>query len=453
MVSYGDLAQRIPSSIGSLWMLWVVVLLAGVPRNTWGQILTLMPSLAVGERYDDNIFQSNTGTVDDFVTVVTPGIRVHYVPASDTELDVEYRPSFEFFADNSDQNHIAQRLVSRFVSPLTRRFSLNVSDELTITEEPGDRLEEIDEATGLRPTSRESRQRTTRNRATGVLEVQLAPKSTLGLLFDSLIDDVNVADEVDEFRYTVGMELGYLVKAARGTRASLAYDVTFHTFAANAGAMLETEDFRVHTVQVGFRHPFSATLLGNATIGYAIIESDDAIVDGDAAIISTLNIIKTLRTGEASFRYARQFSSGGGEGNVILIDRFVLSVSFRITPKITIDLRGNLSFIDFQEPVGQAQDRDRRFWTMRPGLTYEVLRFWRLSVAYDFRFTDFDNPISEDRTEHRLAFTSQVALRDWLFLDLTYNYSSRRFEGGREDDEFDRNEIMLTITYAPTFRF
>ena len=452
MGEYRHFFQQVAGGTRRPWMLWVVLPLLFVATNTWGQILTLTPSLAVGERYDDNIFQRNDKT-DDFVTIVTPGIRLLYIPVSDTELNFAYHPSFEFFADNSNQNHVAQRLSLRFTSPLARRLSLRVSDDLTFTEEPRDRFEEIEDVTGLRPVSRERRERTLRNRATGDLQLQLAPKSTLGLLFDSLLEDVNVPEEVDEFRYTVGLEFGYLLKATRGTRASLLYDVTFHTFSANEGAPpLAAADFRVHTIQVGFRHNFSQTLLTNAAVGYALIDADDPAVDGDGALIAVFNLIKTLRTGEASFRYRRQFISGRGEGNVVLIDQFILSFAFRPTPKIILDIKGNMSLLDFQESTTRTADRDRRFWTVRPGLTYEVLRFWRLAVAYDFRYTDFNDATEADRADHRFAFTSQLVLQDWLFLDLTYYYSLRQFEMGRNDDEFDRNEIMLSITYAPTFR-
>src|SRR5262245_50250298 len=46
--------------------------------------LVLVPFLAVSERYDDNIFQDSSNKESDFITAVTPGIRLHYLPQPET---------------------------------------------------------------------------------------------------------------------------------------------------------------------------------------------------------------------------------------------------------------------------------------------------------------------------------------------------------------------------------
>jgi hypothetical protein len=135
-----------------------------------------------------------------------------------------------------------------------------------------------------------------------------------------------------------------------------------------------------------------------------------------------------------------------------LADVFTLVVSSGLTPKIVASLGSNLSFFNFQE----EDDEDRMFWVVRPNLTYQILRFWRLSIAYDFSITNFDISSRADRVDHFLTFASQFTIRESLFLGMTYRYRTRQFgEGSIEsnDNEFDRNEIMLTLTYAPTLLF
>jgi hypothetical protein len=81
-----------------------------------------------------------------------------------------------------------------------------------------------------------------------------------------------------------------------------------------------------------------------------------------------------------------------------------------------------------------------------------VFRFWNLSVAYDYAVTDYDSENRGDRNDHRLTFTSQLSLlRERLFLNLTYRYSARRFDEGQIQDgeQFDRNQVLLTLTFAP----
>ncbi len=207
----------------------------------------------------------------------------------------------------------------------------------------------------------------------------------------------------------------------------------------------------MHTINASFQHAFSPTLSGNVTFGYAVTQSDDPDIDDDSAIVGNINFAKTLRTGQASFGYRQRFTSGGGEGSNVLARTFVASFSARISPKVTARLGGNLSFFDFQE----ATD-DRLFFVLRPSLSYQILRFWLLSVNYDYAVTNFDESERADETNHRLTFASQFTLREKWVLSLTYRYSSRRFAGGfvdRSGDEFDRNIIELTLIYAPTFRF
>jgi hypothetical protein len=441
--------MRLASLTFSLALCSILLLLHTLESHA--QILTLTPSLSLGERYDDNIFQTRDNKADDFVTTVTPALELRYSPTSDTDLNFEYRPSFELFAKNSDQNQVSQNASVRFATPLTRLFSLNLRDTFVLTKEPGDRIVEIDEATGLRTVSREARSRTIRNSADVALQVQLAPRVPLGLVFRSLLEDVSVSTEVDEFRYTVGADLGYLVNVARGSRVFVSSDVTFHTFSANGPAARDEPDFRVVTVNTGFQHAFSPKLSAHITVGYAVTESD-APDDNDSGIVIDAGVVRTLRTGQASFDYRRHFTSGGGEGGQVLADTFVALFSSRISPKVTASLGGNLSFFDFKNA-----DDDRLFFTVRPNLTYNVLRFWTLSLAYRYAVVNFKESVRADETGHRLSFTSRFTLRAGLFLAVTYRYRTRRFSSGltenRELDEYNRNEILLTLTYGPTFRF
>jgi hypothetical protein len=276
------------------------------------------------------------------------------------------------------------------------------------------------------------------------------------LLFDSLIDDVEEADEVDEFRYTFGAEFGYLTNIRRESRLRLFYDVTLHSFSENAPLLpgqTERPDFQVHTINVGYLHAFSPTLVGDAAVGYAITTSDDTTEDDHAAFVANLGLTKTLRDGRIALRYRRTLTSGRGEGGSVLADIFTLTILTGLTPKITAGLSSNLSFFDFQ--AAGDEDEDRTFWVIRPSLAYQMLRFWRLSFDYEFSSTNFESSTQADRTEHHLIFTSQFTIREALFLSLIYRYSARQFGDGATDgdQDFKRNEVLLSVSYAPTFLF
>ena len=85
----------------------IVVLLTLVVTAAYGQVsqeptrLTVTPSLSLGERYDDNIFETQTNKQHDFITVLSPGIRVQYLPTAPTigtQLDLDYQANIEFYA-------------------------------------------------------------------------------------------------------------------------------------------------------------------------------------------------------------------------------------------------------------------------------------------------------------------------------------------------------------------
>ena len=99
--------------------------------------------------------------------------------------------------------------------------------------------------------------------------MRLGGRLSLGVLFGSLVDDVDVPQEFDEFRYTVGTELGYALNVVRDSRVFVGYAVTFHTFRDNGVVPPgeTTASFQVHAVTTGVRHELTPTLIVTAALG------------------------------------------------------------------------------------------------------------------------------------------------------------------------------------------
>ncbi len=345
------------------------------PALAWSQILTLTPSLRIGERYDDNIFQrsgfgmeEDERKIDDFITVITPSIEVRYLPRSDMELQFSYRPSFEFFADNSANNQVSHILNLTVASSLSRRFSINGGNQLTITEEPVDRDPDQDPV-NEEQNSGQQRGRTIRNATNATVRFRLAPRTSLGALLQALIKDIEEADELDEFRYTLGGFVSYLTNIARTNRADLRYKVDFFTFEKNSPMAGSQAAFQVHTVSAGYEHHFSPTLTGNVRLGYSVTFSNAERLDGNASVVGDIGLRKTLRTGEASIGYARLFTSGGGSGNEVISDRLVLRFASNLTSKLVAGLQANVSYLDF-EADDEGDNDDRWVITLRPRVSY-----------------------------------------------------------------------------------
>ena len=464
------LRQQGCQMVGIWWLQGIIVgLLALVATAAYGQEpsqrLTITPSLSLGERYDDNIFETKTDKQDDFITVISPGIRVQYLPTAPTLgtlFDFDYRAAIEFFADHSSQNNVGHRLLLTLDSPLAPSLDVRFRELLVITDNPLGRDERLSPPTGLRPASQQQRERTIHNEAEGRADIRLGGRTSLGVVFGNLVDDVDVPDEFDEFRYTVGTDLGYTFNVARNSRAFVAYQATFESFRDNGIVPAGGSDaaFQVHAFGPGVRHELTPTLAVDAGLGYSFTTSDAPQKDGNSGVIGNVKLTKTFNKGQASLGYARRFGADGTTGDVLIDDTVSAIATINLTGKLTARLDGNVSWFNYQSvttTTGTSDNSDRRFLSIRPGLTYQILRPWGISVAYIYEYTDYTEGTTANTSDHRLLLSTQYALREWLVLGLSYRYGTRNVHGSGVTvsgvDEFTGNQVMLTLTASPSLRF
>jgi hypothetical protein len=421
------------------------------------QRFTLTPFLSVGERYDDNIFLTPSPKESDFIPLPAAGIRLRYLPSRETSGSFDYRVGGEIFARHSDQNAVSHEGALGFASQLNPYLSLNVRDAFISTTEPLQKFVGINEATGLRDISQQNRTRTTSNIATGTIEVRPAERAIVDLLFEHFLQRVGISQELNETRYSIGTEVGYLTDIARRSKAYISYLASFYTFDENGTTPLgRNTNFRVHTVMAGWRHTFSPTLSGDAALGYAFTQSSDPAEDNLGSIVAKLNVTKELRNGQVSFGYNRALTSGGGVGGVVREDALIATFFWKATPKVTTIFASKFALYDFLgEPVvGNTQARS--FLSLRPGLAYQILPLVNLALYYTYESTDFKSP-NPRVDDQKLTLISQLALRERLFLSLMYDYSVRHSKGPTFTtlslQDFSRNQVLLMLTYAPTFRF
>jgi hypothetical protein len=451
----------------------IVVLLTLVVTAAYGQEgqeptrLTLTPSLSLGERYDDNIFETQTNKQHDFITVLSPGIRVQYLPTAPTlgtQLDFDYRAAIEFYADHSSQNNVGHLLSLTLASPLAPSLQVSMRELLLITNNPLARDQRLSNPTGFRPASQQTSESTLHNEAEGRADIRLGGRTSLGVLFRNLIDNVDIPEELDEFRYTVGTELGYLFNVARNSRVFVGYQVTFESFNANGTVPLGDSDapFQVHAIGTGVRHELTPTLALDAALGYNFTTSDAPQKDGHNGFAMNARLTKTFYNGQASLGYVRRFSADGSTGNVTNEDTVSVAASINLTGKLTARFDSNVTWSNPQGVTTStlnADNSDQRFLSIRPGLTYQILRPWGVSMAYAYEYTDYTNSTFANLTNHRLLLSTQYALREWLVLGLSYGYRAQHAHGTVSQaaqagvTDFTNNQVLLTVTAKPALRF
>ena len=265
--------------------------------------------------------------------------------------------------------------------------------------------------------------------------------------------------ELDEFRYTVGTDLGYTFNVARNSRVFVAYQVTFESFRANGTVPSGSSDaaFQVHAIGTGVRHELTPTLAVDAGLGYSFTQSDAPQKDGHNGVIGNVKLTKTFNNGQASLGYTRRFSADGSTGNVVIDDTVSAVASINLTGKLTASLASNVSWTNPQgvtTSTPSSNNSDQRFSSIRPSLTYQILPPWGVSVAYTYEYTDYTDSTIANLSNHRLFLSTQYALREWLVLGLSYRYGAQREHGNVSQagvSDFTDNQVMLTVTASPSF--
>jgi hypothetical protein len=278
-----------------------------------------------------------------------------------------------------------------------------------------------------------------------------------------LIDNVDIPNELNEFRYKVGTELGYLIDVARNSRVFVGYQVTFESFSTNGTPQPADSDapFQVHAIGTGVRHELTPTLALDAALGYNFTTSDAPEKDGHNGFAMKAILTKTFHNGQAALGYVRRFSAVGSTGSVTNEDTVSVAASINLTGKLTARFDSNVTWSNPQGVPGilNADNSDQRFLSIRPRLTYQILRPWDVSMAYAYEYTDYTNSTFANLSNHRLLLSTRYALREWLVLGLSYGYGAQHAHGTVSQaaqtgvTDFTNNQVMLTVTAKPALRF
>jgi hypothetical protein len=214
----------------------------------------LTPSLSVSESYDDNIFRSSTNRQHDFITSITPGVRLAYQSAPLTFIG-SYSTTYQKFVehpelDNFDTNQAGTLSLSYVPAPLPWTLSLSASYARV------DDLNEVDVA-----ATDQGRRIATVFSAQGALTYKLTPATSVigGLSYSrSEVENLATTD-------TLGANLSLRHQFTQSDTGSLNY--TFNAF-ERAGA-----DTRLsHSLTVGYERQLMEDLSAVVKLGVRITD-------------------------------------------------------------------------------------------------------------------------------------------------------------------------------------
>ena len=399
--------------------------------------IEVTPMISVSETYDDNIDLENTNKKSDFITTVSPGI-VLAVTSQNTNLSLQYVPSFEWYADYDEYNSTSHSAGLSLSQALTEYLSFDLIDSYLNTEDP---LEDTLDLQGLR----RGRSRYWVNTAQASFRYRFGAENSVragyrnGYLKN---DDVTLDNSETQTPFA---SLGYWFDVKNG--AELNYEYTDAHFWRDDD-LPPADDYTGHSAGLRYIHRFTTQTRGY--VGYTYTTRDFDGIEEDYDVHSGLLGVEHA--------FSPEYSMAGSVGYFIQVNDFSDNES---GPTFTASLtrtfsRGSITAGGDggwgEEYVSRGADRGTGF-TQYYGAyirgSYQILEplsaYANLSYRHD----------KDDADEVSQFYRGNCGLRwsfwRWYSLSLDYSYASVNRDN--DIDDYTNNRVMLVFSFGKPFRW
>ena len=372
----------------------------------------IIPSIAVRQEHNSNIFYTYDDVEDDQITTVIPGLELRE-RTERLDLNLKGRIAPFFYWDNDDLNDIDQDYRGRIGYQLTERFDVKADGAFGVDHRPDRDV------------------------------------ATTGL--------VQSADRRD--RYHFGLGGGYNLTETTATSLSYAYDRD------NWDSDSDREDFTGHSINLGFAHHLGRwleTSTGRLNFGYDDYHyesSDIKSFSGTVGIQSQLSEIFKLQVdvgaryvdsdfdtiqfefvppnllvpqvvgetnsgwggiGIASLKYlgertnsgltiSHDLRPGGGQQGPSVLTRVIFDVNYLLLEKLSLGLSSSFFRNKADADDLSAFEIDEYTYNVRPRFRWEFYKSFTLEGAYAYSYVD-NRVINDHKDQHR------------VYLQIAYGY-------------------------------
>ena len=325
--------------------------------------LTLTPSLAITEQYNDNIFSNNRDKQSDFITQFTPGVALQ-IQHPGFQLLSAFNFTAEIYADHSELNNAANRLsfLTTANYQATPGVNLGLTEALTYSRN-ANTLTTAGVSSG--------RQASWTNVLAPTLAIQLTPRTTWRLSGAYELQRFAARDSQDSNIYRIGTGLDYVVTPRLTVTG--AYDFAYLDIEQ------EPTTF-THTPRVGGTYRLSPTLVATATAGPSFVVTDR---DTRVTPAASVSVSKEMSWGVISAFYDRAVGTGGGVGGVTDNQSFGANVSVRtLVRNLAIDFGPHYAISRTEGSSRSNADTDT--FTFNLSARYQLFRNISLIGSYTF---------------------------------------------------------------------
>ena len=410
-----------PFGFYPLWFLKRVLLAVVIAvlffSNSWAE-WRFLPALDLEESYDSNIYLSSDNETSDFITRLSPELRLEDVSENRT-FAASYIMRLYHFDRHDENNYIGHSADLSWDQRLSRNLSWHIMNTYFRSEEP---LEDDPEYTGVR----ETRNMYTRNSVDTGFTYQFGRENRVTVSYlDTRLQNRD-PDIEDDVAYGPRLDLEYWLNQRHGlllgyswSRIDYEHDpsdqmdetvvgyqwrwsphTTLHLdyglvlFSSKAPAEEEGDDYNVQSIAAGFDHDFGPLWTLTGAFGYFFFnpkesESSDGPVYNITVGRSFARGSVTL-SGEGGYRL--DYSGADAEG-FTEYRGVSLSSAFSMSPRT--ELYTSASYM-YEQAEEEGRTREE-FWDASLGMSYEIST-WLTGVV---ELTQRERNSSDERDEYR----------------------------------------------------
>lgn len=342
---------------------------------------TIYPSVEVEETYNDNIFASQTGTIDDFITTVRPSVRIasdwnqHYLGFNGSADVVRYW-------DNDQEDHETADL--KVDGRIDIRRDTNVTAAAGY-EKGNEERGSVNDAGGITPTEFD----------VVSLDVGIFNKwnrvsvSADGNVSQRDFDDVRTTtgntnnDDRDRDEYELDVRAGYEIQDQYEAFAQVILtSVGYLDQLDDAGVNRDSEGYEL---RAGARVDFTGILFGDVFVGYLNRDYEDNTLASVDTIVGGLDLTwnaTSLTTVTGGFsRTVAETTLAAASGT--LSTEYKLTVDHELLRNLILSARASMSTEEFE---GVAREDD--YLKAGIGAKYILNRNFSLVLDYDYAERD-----------------------------------------------------------------
>ena len=343
----------------------LATMMLGIVLSAYSLDYTTDLSLAVDERYNDNIFLERSNPTSDFITLINPAISLS-TKTEKLNVSLNYTPVFNFYAKNGDNNSISQLASIVGYYKLAERLKVGLSDSFIQSRESSS----IRTIEGAGPIVR-GQEKITSNTLGGDLSYGVTGKITL-LGKASYTKTVSQTGTEDVITDSYGLGASYLFTDRTTFRINAAYD--FFDYRSSGRATSDS-----YTAGVNYR--LTPTITADAFGGVVVTRIKEP-QSTNSGFTGGASVTKAFERGNAILSYLQNIISGLESTTPIRSQSFTLRYNAPVTTSVEASV---WVFYNIYKSVGNNEfGTDRTDIGGNAEFSYRLLPWLNALMSYSY---------------------------------------------------------------------